>query len=95
MRSVLRARCSAARSHRLGDVDCPFCAAEDVLLGIDDLSDELAGTRARPMVGDGDREDAMRERGGGGRGACFSKRSVRAGEGNEEQYERERKEKFQ
>jgi hypothetical protein len=38
----------------LGDFDRPFGAAEDVLLGIDDLSDELAGTRARPMVGDGD-----------------------------------------
>jgi hypothetical protein len=45
----------------VGDIDCPFCAAEDALLGIDDLSDELAGTRARPMVGDGDREDAMRD----------------------------------
>ncbi len=45
----------------LGDFDRPFRAAEDVVLGIDDLGDELAGTRARPMVGDGDREDATTE----------------------------------
>jgi hypothetical protein len=71
-----------------------FGMPEDVLLGIDDLSDELAGTGPRPMVGDGDQEDAMRKRGSGGRSACFGKRRVSVRKGDEEQYERERKEKF-
>ena len=47
-----------------GDVDRPFDAAKDVLFGIDDLGDEPAGTRARPMVGDGYGEDSMGEGGG-------------------------------
>ena len=46
----------------LGNFDRPFGAAEDVVLGIDDLGDEFAGTRARPMVGNGYGEDSMGER---------------------------------
>ena len=72
------------RAVTLGDFDLPFGAAEDVLLGIDNLRDELAGTRACPMVGDGDHENAMREHGTRGRSACCLKRSVGARKGDEE-----------
>src|ERR1700722_7153197 len=78
----------------LDDFDCPFGAPEDAILRVDDLCDELARTRARPMVRDADQENAMRKRGCGGRSTCFRKRSVSARKRDKDGYEEERKEKF-
>ena len=76
----------------LGDFEPGAPCGRDVVFRIDELGDQFARTRARPMVRDGNGENSVRKCGRGGWDACFGERSVSAGDSQQEQYQRESEE---